>query len=117
MSTLPFGKPLFFFLHLLRSLFSSTWNLLLDSKFWITLQSFLSCGNTIEWEDSVRHPGNFVDATLSDTMDCRYKHLMFIGYINKLISKFGHLQPKVLLNLFNTFFAWILDMEVALEWF
>ena len=28
---------------------------------------------------------------------------MFIGYVNKLISKFGHLQPKVLLNLFNTY--------------
>ena len=26
-----------------------------------------------------------------------------IGYVNKLISKFGHLQPKVLLNLFNTY--------------
>ena len=23
---------------------------------------------------------------------------MFIAYVNKLISKFGHLQPKVLLN-------------------
>ena len=43
---------------------------------------------------------NFVDATLSDSVDCRYKHSMFIGYVNKLISKFGHLQPKVLLNLF-----------------
>ena len=28
---------------------------------------------------------------------------MFIGYVNKLISKFGHLQPKVLLKLFNTY--------------
>ena len=28
---------------------------------------------------------------------------MFIGYVNKLISKFGHLQLKVLLNLFNTY--------------
>ena len=28
---------------------------------------------------------------------------MFIGYVNKLISKFGHLQPKVLLNLFHTY--------------
>ena len=27
---------------------------------------------------------------------------MFICYVNKLISKFGHLQHKVLLNLFNT---------------
>ena len=28
---------------------------------------------------------------------------MFIGYVNKLISKFGHLQPDVLINLFNTY--------------
>ena len=60
-------------------------------------------GNIIEWADNVRHLGNFVDATLSDSVDCRYKRSMFIGYVNKLISKFGHLQPKVLLNLFNTY--------------
>ena len=60
-------------------------------------------GNIIEWADNVRHLGNFVDATLSDSVDCRYKRSMFIGYVNKLISKFGYLQPKVLLNLFNTY--------------
>ena len=27
---------------------------------------------------------------------------MFIGYVNKLISKFGHLQPHILINLFKT---------------
>ena len=59
--------------------------------------------NIIEWADNVRHIGNFVDATLSDSVDCRYKRSMFIGYVNKLISKFGHLQPNVLLNLFNTY--------------
>ena len=48
-------------------------------------------GNIIEWVDNVRHIGNFVDATLSDSLDCRYKRSMFIGYVNKLISKFGHL--------------------------
>ena len=42
-SALPCGRPFFCFLHLLRSLFSSTYNLLVDSKFWITLQSLLSC--------------------------------------------------------------------------
>ena len=59
--------------------------------------------NTIEWADNVRHLGNFVDVALSDSLDCRYKRSMFIGYVNKLISKFGHLQPNVLLNLFNTY--------------
>ena len=43
--------------------------------------------HTIEWADSVRHLGGFVDATLSDS----------------LISKFGNLRPKVLPNLFNTY--------------
>ena len=60
-------------------------------------------GNIIEWADNVRHLGNFVDATLSDSVDCRFKRSMFIGYVNKLISKFAHLQPKLLLNLFNTY--------------
>ena len=41
-STLPCGRSFYCFLHLMRSLFSSTYNLLLDSKFWMTLQSLLS---------------------------------------------------------------------------
>ena len=49
------------------------------------------------------HLVNLVDATLSDSLDCRYQCSMFIGYVNKSSSKFGHLQPKVLLNLFNTY--------------
>ena len=60
-------------------------------------------GNTIELADNVRHLGNFVDVALSDSLDCRYTRSMFIGYVNKLINKFVHLQPKVLLNLFNTY--------------
>ena len=60
-------------------------------------------GNTIQWADNVRHLSNFVDVAQSDSLDCGYKRSMFIGYVNKLISKFGHLQPKVLLNLFNTY--------------
>ena len=39
-------------------------------------------GNIIEWADNVRHLGNFVDVTLSDSVDCRYKSLRFIGYVN-----------------------------------
>ena len=27
----------------------------------------------VQWSESVRHLGNFVDSTLSDTLDCRYK--------------------------------------------
>ena len=47
-------------------------------------------GNTMEWADNLRHLGNFVDVALSDSLDCRCKRSMFIGYVNKLISKFGH---------------------------
>ena len=57
-------------------------------------------GFPVQWSESVRHLGNFVDSTLSDSLDCRYKRSMFIGYVNKLISKFGHLQPHILINLF-----------------
>ena len=60
-------------------------------------------GFTVQWSESVRHIGIFVDSTLSDSLDCRYKRSMFIGYVNKLISKFGHLQPHILLNLFKTY--------------
>ena len=60
-------------------------------------------GFTVQWSESVRHLGNFVDSTLSDSLDCRYKRSMFIGYVNKLMSKFGHLQPHILINLFKTY--------------
>ena len=60
-------------------------------------------GNTIEWADNVRLLGNFVDVALSDSLDYRYKRSMFIGYVNKLISKCWHLLRNNLLNLFNTY--------------
>ena len=58
-------------------------------------------GFTVQWSESVRPLGNFVDSTLSDSLDCRYIRSIFIGYVNKLISKFGHLQPHILINLFK----------------
>ena len=60
-------------------------------------------GCTVQWSESVRHLGNFVGSTLSDSLDCRYKRSMFIGYVNELISKFGHLQPHILINIFKTY--------------
>ena len=47
-------------------------------------------GFPLQWSESVRHLGNIVDSTLSVSLDCRYKQSMFIGYVNKLIRKFGH---------------------------
>ena len=52
-------------------------------------------GFTVQWSESVRHLGNFVDSTLSGSLDCRYKRSMFIEYVSKLICKFGHLQPHI----------------------
>ena len=31
-------------------------------------------------------------------------------YVNKLISKFGHLQPHILINLFKTYCCSFLDL-------
>ena len=57
----------------------------------------------VQWANEVKHLGNIVQSSLSDDGDCKFKRSMFIGYVNKLISKFGHLQPDVLINLFNTY--------------
>ena len=67
-------------------------------------------GFTVQWSECVRHLGNFVDSTLSDLLDCTHKRSMFIGYVNKLISKFGHLQPHILINLFKTYCCSFLDL-------
>ena len=44
-----------------------------------------------------------MQSSLSDVADCRFKRSMCICYVNKFIDKFGHLQPDVLFNLFNSF--------------
>ena len=49
--------------------------------------------------DRVRHFGNMVGAT--DSLDCRYKRSMLIGYVIKLMIKYGYPQSKALLRLFN----------------
>ena len=41
-------------------------------------------GATIEWANSIKHPGNIVNNTLSDTDDCKLKKSIFIGSVNKL---------------------------------
>ena len=68
-------------------------------------------GFPVQWSENVRHIGNIVDSILSDAFNCRYKRSMFIGYVNKLIRKFGHLQPHILIKLFKIiillFFFWI----------
>ena len=57
----------------------------------------------IDWVDSIRHLGNFIDKSLTDEIDIKTKMSHFIGYVNKLIANFSHLQIPVLLRLFKTY--------------
>ena len=52
------------------------------------------------WMDKVRHLGNIIDRDCNEVNDCTFKKSMFIGYVNKLRSSFGKMQPSVLANLF-----------------
>ena len=59
--------------------------------------------NRINWVDSVRHLGNYLNTQLSDITDCMMKRSTFIGSVNKLMANFGHLQAHVLCKMFKTF--------------
>lgn len=58
---------------------------------------------SLAWHDNVRHLGNYFDTNISDLTDSRFKCSAFIGYVNKLMSNFGYLQPDILGNLFKTY--------------
>ena len=53
--------------------------------------------------DKVRHLGNIIDKDCNKVNDCAFKKSMFIGYVNKLRSNFGKMQPSVLANLFKAY--------------
>ena len=53
--------------------------------------------------DKVRHLGNIIDKDCNEVYDCTFKKSMFIGYVNKLRSNFGKMQPSVLANLFKAY--------------
>ena len=55
------------------------------------------------WMDKVRHLGNIIDKDCNEVYDCTLKKSMFIGYVNKLRSNFGKMQPSVLANLFKAY--------------
>ena len=55
------------------------------------------------WMDKVRHLGDIFDKDCNEVNDCTSKKSMFIGYVNKLKSSFGKMQPSVLINLFNAY--------------
>ena len=46
----------------------------------------------IKWVDHTKHLGTFLDSTISDKLDTRSKIYTFVGYVNKVKAKFGHLQ-------------------------
>ena len=54
------------------------------------------------WIDKVRHLGN-IDKDCNKVYDCTFEKSMFIGYVNKLRSNFGKMQPSVLANLFKAY--------------
>ena len=60
-------------------------------------------GCKISWVDNIRHLGNYLDTTMTDEIDCRAKTSAFIGYVNKCIVNFGHLQFDVLCTLFKSY--------------
>ena len=47
-------------------------------------------GEPIQWVDSVRHLGNYVNTQLSDCADCSIILSVYIGSVNKLHSQFSH---------------------------
>ena len=51
----------------------------------------------------MKHLGNYFDTRFNEVYDARHKCYTFIGYVNKLLSNFGHLYPKILSNLFKTY--------------
>ena len=48
------------------------------------------------WMDKVRHLGNIIDKDYNEVYYCTFKKSMFIGYVNKLRSNFGKMQPSVI---------------------
>ena len=53
--------------------------------------------------DKVRHLSNIIDKDCNEINDCTFKKSIFIGYVNKLRSNFGKMQPSVLANLFKAY--------------
>ena len=60
-------------------------------------------GVKLEWTDTVRHLGNFIDTTCTDYIDCIVKKSYFIGYVNKLEVNFGKMTHNVLIYLFKSY--------------
>ena len=57
----------------------------------------------LKYYETVRHLGNFFNTDNNCTSDINYKCSSFIGYFNKMMSLYSHLQPDVLCRLFKSY--------------
>ena len=57
----------------------------------------------LKYYETVRHLGNFFNTDNNCTSDINYKCSSFIGYFNKMMSHYSHLQPNVLSRLFKSY--------------
>ena len=57
----------------------------------------------LKYYETVRHLGNFFNNDNTGTSDINYKCSSFIGYFNKMMSHYSHLQPDVLCRLFKSY--------------
>ena len=57
----------------------------------------------LKYYETVPHLGNFFNTDNNCTSDINYKCSSFIGYFNKMMSHYSHLQPDVLCRLFKSY--------------
>ena len=68
-------------------------------------------GSQIPWIKEIKHLSNYINKTLSDKSDCKYKLSAFIGSVNKLIANFGNLQQDVIARLFKSYCCSFYDSQ------
>ena len=56
-----------------------------------------------KYYETIRHLGNFSNTDNNSTSDINYKCSNFIGYFNKMMSHYSHLQPDALCRLFKSY--------------
>ena len=58
--------------------------------------------HVLKWVDKVKHLENYMNKDCNEVTDCNFKKSLFIGYVNKLRSNFGKMQPSTLISLFKS---------------
>ena len=62
----------------------------------MNLRSKVTLRGIFNWYDKVRHLGTFFSCNINDSTGVTHKRSYFIGYFNKLMSKFAFIQPVIL---------------------